>query len=99
MAQLLETLTAPGMEVLEVQLSMDDLELHVRRQPSDDTTNASAAPPAAAGGVAVLAPTPHLQPALHLAPAPYARCAPVCSACLWSPPGPVCLSMPGLNVP
>lgn len=70
-AKLLDTLTADGMTIAELHMVSGDLEIRVRRKLEADAPVAPA--PAAARSAVAMAPEPHLQPALNLAPAPWVR--------------------------
>lgn len=64
---LLTTLTASDMQIAELHLEMGDVELRVRRSLADEPAAPAPAAPALA---TVIAPTPHMSPALRLAQAP-----------------------------
>jgi hypothetical protein len=66
--KLLDTFTQPEMTIAELHMVSGDLEIRVRRKLEADAPVAAAARSAVA-----VAPEPHLQPALQLAPAPWVR--------------------------
>lgn len=79
-ASLLDTLTQPDMSIAELHLEMGDFEIRVRRSVTDDAPGAVAAAAAAHAApsmATVVAPAPHMEPALRLAPMAYQRCVPL----------------------